>query len=111
MRGRNYTARGRNEQRTGVLVVDAMEKDREVMSRFLSSWDFEPVEASNAREALEITSRQAVSIAVISDPGRGTQGMELVRALRDLGWKPSYWQRTHPQPTPPTPSARAPTTA
>ena len=82
MRGRNYTARGRNEQRTGVLVVDAMEKDREVMSRFLSSWDFEPVEASNAREALEITSRQAVSIAVISDPGRGTQGMELVRALR-----------------------------
>ncbi|MBI4480799.1 MAG: sigma-54-dependent Fis family transcriptional regulator [Acidobacteria bacterium] len=82
MRGRSNTARGRNEQRTCVLLVDAMEKDREVMGRFLSSWKFEPVEASNAREALEIASRQAVSIALISDPGRGTAGMELVRELR-----------------------------
>jgi DNA-binding NtrC family response regulator len=70
------------EQRVRVLVVDQLAKDREVMGRFLTAWNFEPLTAATAGEALQLAGAQRATIAIIAEPVAGMPGMELVHALR-----------------------------
>ena len=83
MKGLISSASSGKTQRIRVLIVESREKDREMMGRFLTAWNFEPVAAKNAKEAFAAANEQEVSIAIISSHSeRGGEGIELVRQLR-----------------------------
>ena len=82
MKAVSSSVRGGNDQRIRVLVVEPVEKEREMIGRFLAAWNFEPVAARNAQEARGAVNGLGVSIAIISHPQRGRGGLELVRQLR-----------------------------
>jgi DNA-binding NtrC family response regulator len=82
MNGLNSSKGSGKDQRIRVLVLDRVEKDREMMGRFLAAWNFEPLAARNLKEAREAVNERGVSIALISHPVRGGESLEMVRELR-----------------------------
>ena len=73
---------GMKQERIYVLVVDQEANQRELMARLLEAWDFEVLPVSSSAEALNLARRQGASIAVVTTPGGGRDGIELLRALR-----------------------------
>ena len=69
--------------RVRALLMAPVSKEREMLARFLSAWNFEPVPAASADQARTVGPAQDVSIAVIADQDGGPETMALVRALRE----------------------------
>lgn len=75
-----------------VLVVDDSRAQRRLLTRALSNWGYDTVEADSGEEAMEICRAQRVDV-VISDwmmPG-GMSGAEFCRAFRELADRPAYF--------------------
>jgi CheY-like chemotaxis protein len=63
-----------------VLIVDADEDGREIVSRYLDSLGFETVQAVNAREALDMGSQCHMALIELGLPGVG--GLDVAQRLK-----------------------------
>ncbi len=70
-----------SESRETVLLVDDEASNRTVLRAVLDSAGFAVIEASNGPEALEITRRRAVDLAVLDLVMPGMDGREVMRRL------------------------------
>lgn len=75
-----------------VLVVDDSKAQRRLLTRTLSKWGYETIEAESGEDALAITSNTRIDIVVSDWMMPGMSGVEFCRAFRDqCADRPAYF--------------------
>jgi DNA-binding NtrC family response regulator len=66
----------------GVLIVDDIQRNRELIREGLNSSEFRFTEAQNAWEALQIMRRKAADLVITDMKMPGLSGVDLIKDLR-----------------------------
>ncbi|MDP3597956.1 MAG: response regulator [Nitrospirota bacterium] len=65
-----------------VLLVDDDPNDRGRLKALFTDWQWDVLEASSGREALDILDRHAIDVVLLDVPPQGADGAEIVDAIR-----------------------------